>query len=307
MSNAIEVKNLTKQFGVQKAVNDASFTVKKGAVCGFLGKNGAGKTTTIKMLVGLSNPTAGKISLLGEERHHGSNNNCKIGYLPDVPNFYGYMTAREYLNFCGKLYNFDDKKLKSRIDDCLKQVSMHDVKKRISTYSRGMKQRLGIAQALINEPEIVFLDEPVSALDPMGRHDIMELIKSLQGTTTIFFSTHILSDVEDICDHILIIEKGKILTDDSMLNLKKKYAENAILIKLFTGEDANKFIGVLENRKEFSFERINPSEIIVRSDNVYNLSKQMMNLLAESDNTLESFRAYTPSLENIFMEVTKNA
>lgn len=307
MSIAIETKGLTKQFGAHKAVNDINIKVKKGAVCGFLGKNGAGKTTTIKMMVGLSKPTVGEISLLGSVRKHGNNDNSRIGYLPDVPNFYGYMTAREYLEFCAKLYNFDNTKLKERIDECLKQVSMHDVKTKISTFSRGMKQRLGIAQALINKPEIIFLDEPVSALDPMGRHDIMALIKSLQGTTTIFFSTHILSDVEDICDHILIIEKGKILADDSMFNLKQKYAENVAMLKLFSADDAKRFISIIESNKEFSFDKINPCEILLRSDNIHSLSKSMMSLLVEANISIESFKVYTPSLEDIFLEVTNNA
>jgi len=305
--NTIETKGLTKRYGTYTAVDNLNLKVAKGSICGFLGKNGAGKTTTIKMLTGLAKPSSGAISLSGVERRYGSNNNSNIGYLPDVPAFYGYMTAREYMNFCGKLYPMDGNKLKSRIDELLKQVGLFDVKKNISTFSRGMKQRLGIAQALINEPDVIFLDEPISALDPIGRNEVMTLIRSLRGFITVFFSTHILTDVENTCDHVLILEKGKVLADDTIANLKQKRARNAALLRLYSPEDCNKFSAMVQDRNAFIIEPHSPTEIILKAENLPVLSKRISAILVEADISMESFQAYTPSLDDIFIEMTGGA
>ena len=305
--NTIETNGLTKRYGTYTAVDKLNLKVEKGSICGFLGKNGAGKTTTIKMLTGLAKPTSGAISLSGVERRYGSNNNSNIGYLPDVPNFYGYMTAREYMNFCGKLYSMDSKKLKTRIDELLKQVGLFDVKKNISTFSRGMKQRLGVAQALINEPDVIFLDEPISALDPIGRNEVMTLIRSLRGYITVFFSTHILTDVENTCDHVLILEKGKVLADDTIANLKQKRASNAALLRLYTPDDCNKFSVLAQDRNAFIIEPHSPTEVILKAENPHVLGKRISVLLAEADISMESFQAYTPSLDDIFIEMTGGA
>lgn len=303
---AIKTAGLTKQFGTFNAVTGLNLNVAKGSVCGFLGKNGAGKTTTIKMLVGLTKPTSGTIFLSGKQRKNGKNDNAHIGYLPDVPNFYGYMSAREYLEFCGKLYGVGDNTLKTRIDDKLGQVGLKDAKKPISAYSRGMKQRLGIAQALINEPDIIFMDEPVSALDPIGRHEIMGIIRSLRGSTTIFFSTHILADVESTCDYALILEKGKLLAADTIANLKQSHSKNAAVMRLFSPNESNKLLAILQKNNSISAEAISATELLLRADNIHALSKNILPLLIESDVSFESFNAYTPSLEDIFMEVTAN-
>jgi len=302
--NAIETKGLTKRYGTYYAVDNLNLNVAKGSICGFLGKNGAGKTTTIKMLTGLAKPTSGAISLSGVGRKYGSNNNSNIGYLPDVPNFYGYMTAREYLNFCGKLYAMEGKRLKARIDDLLKQVGLFNDNKNISTFSRGMKQRLGIAQALINEPDVIFLDEPISALDPIGRNEVMTLIRSLRGNITVFFSTHILTDVENTCDHVLILEKGKVLADDTIVNLKQKHADNAAILRLYTPDDGNRFSALAQEKNDLTVESHSPTEFILRADNLNVLGKRISLLLTEADISMESFQAYTPSLDDIFIEMT---
>ncbi len=301
---AIETNGLTKRYGKYAAVNNLNLSVDKGSICGFLGKNGAGKTTTLKMLTGLAKPTSGKISLSGVERRYGNNNNSNIGYLPDVPNFYGYMTAREYLNFCGRLYAMDDRKLKMRIDELLKQVGLFDAKKNISTFSRGMKQRLGIAQTLINEPDVIFLDEPISALDPIGRNEVMTLIRSLRGLITVFFSTHILADVENTCDHAVIMEKGKALADDTIVNLKQKHAENSAMLRLYTPGDGNKFLTIAQKQKDLNLESKSPTEFILRAENLNILGKRISLILTEADISMESFLAYTPSLDDIFVKLT---
>ncbi len=305
--NAIETNSLTKRYGTHIAVDNLNLCVAKGSICGFLGKNGAGKTTTIKMLAGLAKPTSGTIMLSGEDRKYGSNNNYNIGYLPDVPNFYGYMTAREYLNFCGKLYAIESKKLKVCVDDLLKQVGLFNSNKNISTFSRGMKQRLGIAQALINEPDVVFLDEPISALDPIGRNEVMTLIRSLRGEITVFFSTHILTDVENTCDHVLILEKGKVLADNTIVSLKQKYADNTAILKLYTPDDGNSFSTLVQQQNDLTIESKSPTEFILSTDNLNFLGKRISSLLTEADISMECFQAYTPSLDDIFIKLTGGA
>lgn len=271
--NSIEIIRLTKKFGNHKAVDDLNIQVKKGSICGFLGKNGAGKTTTIKMLVGLLEPNAGTIRIMGQERKFGKLDNSKIGYLPDVPNFYGYMTAAEYLDFCAQLYGMDNKKRKVVIDELLKKVDLYGVKTKIQGFSRGMKQRLGIAQALINEPEVVYMDEPISALDPIGRHEVMEIIRSLRGAHTIFFSTHVLSDVENVCDHAIILDKGKVLINDTIENIKKEYANNSIKIRLYYKNDSEKFLNVMKGNKFVEVKKVNSLEYILRGLSVENFGK----------------------------------
>lgn len=304
--NAIETAGLSKQFGMHKAVENLDLHVPKGSICGFLGKNGAGKTTTIKMLVGLTKPTSGSISLMGETRKFGACSNTHIGYLPDVPNFYGYMTGREYLAFCGNLYAMESSKLKSRIDELLKQVGLKNTKTRIAGYSRGMKQRLGIAQALINEPDIIFMDEPISALDPIGRHEVMEIIRSLRNTVTVFFSTHILADVETTCDYVLILDKGKVLADDSIVSIKQKHASNTAKLRLYTPEDSSRFMKLAKESDGFSAENQNGVEFLLRADDMHKLGKRIPSILSEAEIPLESYQAYVPSLEDIFLEVTSH-
>jgi len=305
--NAIETIGLTKRFGAHQAVDNLNLKIPTGSICGFLGKNGAGKTTTIKMLVGLAKPTNGSIFLMEDERKFGNCNNANIGYLPDVPNFYGYMTASEYLDFCGNLYGMEGKKRKERTNQLLKQVDLFGVKTRITGYSRGMKQRLGIAQALMNEPNLIFMDEPISALDPIGRHEVMEIIRSLRGLVTVFFSTHILSDVENVCDYGLILDKGRILADDSIENIKKKHSSNTAKIRLCSSADGSRFYSLAKSRQGLTIEEKSPVEFLLRAEDTQNLGKCIPSLLSEETIALESYQAYVPSLEDIFLEVTANA
>lgn len=229
--STISVKNLTKTFKNFTAVDDLSFEVPKNHIVGFLGPNGAGKTTTLRMLVGLSNPTSGKINIAGSAVVFGKNSgsNLKIGYLPELPSMYGWMSGREYLKFIADTFQITDKKQQTKIAELVKLVDLEQsIDKKIATYSGGMKQRLGIAQALINNPEVIILDEPVSALDPMGRKEVLEIIQKLRKTRTILFSTHILSDVDRICDDVVIINHGKLVVSSPLAELKAKYAQPII-------------------------------------------------------------------------------
>lgn len=223
---AISVRSLTKKFKSFTAVDDLSFEVAENHVVGFLGPNGAGKTTTLRMLVGLSKPTSGTITLADTVvTFGGSASKHKIGYLPELPSMYAWMTGYEYMEFVADIFKMDSAAKEKKITELLKLVDLTDAKnKRIGTYSGGMKQRLGIAQALINDPEVIILDEPVSALDPLGRKEVLRVIEKLKKNRTVLFSTHILSDVDKICDDVVIINHGKLVAAKPLAELKAAYA-----------------------------------------------------------------------------------
>lgn len=219
MELAIQIENLNKTYKMGfwgkkvKVLDGVSFSVEKGSTFGLLGPNGAGKTTTLKMLVGLTKPTKGKVSVLGKSPFEVKNHK-KIGYLPESPYIYTYLTGMEFLNLCGNIHGISGKTLNTRIYELLDLVSLdkNSANKQLKTYSKGMLQRIGIAQSLVNDPEVIFFDEPMSGLDPLGRHDVKEIIKFLKSSNkTIFFNTHILSDVQELCDKIAIMVKGKIV------------------------------------------------------------------------------------------------
>jgi ABC-2 type transport system ATP-binding protein len=214
----IEIENLTKDFSIGflkkrpiRALDNLSLEVEKGDIFGFLGPNGAGKSTTIKILMHLLHPTSGEARILGQSVDTVSMHQ-KIGYLPENPYFYDYLTPTELLAYMGHLLGLRGSDLSRRIEKLLETVGLRDARKlQLRKFSKGMVQRIGIAQALINDPEIVFLDEPMSGLDPLGRMDVRQIIMSLKAQgVTVFFSSHVLPDVEALCDRIAILNKGKL-------------------------------------------------------------------------------------------------
>jgi len=219
MENVIEIANLTKDYDLGfwkkkkvRSLDDLSLTVKGGQIFGFLGANGAGKTTTIKLLMRLLFPTNGTARILGRDISD-ADMHRSIGYCPENPYFYDYLTALELMNYFGEIFGLNAAKRKSRSEELLKQVALEEKSwnKQLRTFSKGMLQRVGLAQSLINEPEIVFLDEPMSGLDPIGRREVRELIAGLRDHgTTVFMSTHILSDIEALCDEVAILRNGKL-------------------------------------------------------------------------------------------------
>ena len=196
----------------------------EGSVFGFLGPNGAGKTTTLRILAGLARPTSGSARILGHDVPVSADASTRlIGYLPDVPGFYKWMTAAEFLDLSGRLFGLSDQVLRERKDALLDLAGLAGVTTRIGGYSRGMKQRLGVAQALINAPRLLLLDEPTSALDPIGRREVLEMIAALAGRTTVFFSTHILADVERVCDRVAVLARGRVVEQAGIEELKARH------------------------------------------------------------------------------------
>lgn len=306
--NALEIKGLTKKFGSFVAVDNLELNVPEGCVYGFLGPNGAGKTTTLKMITGLSDPTSGSIVIGGKEVHFGSTSGReRIGYLPDVPNFYGTMRPHEFLNFCGQLYGIEHKTLKARIEELLELVGLKGVKRKVGGFSRGMKQRLGIAQALINEPKLILLDEPASALDPIGRKDVMDIISKLAGKTTVFFSTHILADIERVCDRIAILNNGKLVKEDSMEALRKEFTFNDLEVEFARPDEAQAFsLSIKKQHWLKSVKHLDSTTVILSVNNLDHARSSVPAVIAEQKATLVSFKSREPSLEDIFLEVVKS-
>jgi ABC-2 type transport system ATP-binding protein len=235
---AVELLELTKTFGTKKALDAATLSVPRGSVFGFLGPNGAGKTTTLRILAGLARPTTGTARILGQDVGTGGNQvRALVGFLPDVPGFYPWMNARRFLEFAGELFGLSGAVLDERVQGLLELAGLADVDERIRGYSRGMRQRLGLAQALINAPQLLLLDEPTSALDPIGRKDVLDMVASLAGRTTVFFSTHILGDVERVCDVVAILNKGKVVTQSPIEDLKTRHGGHRIVVDVASGAD----------------------------------------------------------------------
>ena len=242
----LELSHITRRFGTHTVVDDLCLTVPEHSIFGFVGENGAGKTTTMKMILGLIRADAGEIRVNGEMVCFGkSSTNRFVGYLPDVPEFYGFLTAEEYLLLCAEISGISKEERRGKIRELLTLVGLMGTKQRVQGFSRGMKQRLGIAQALLGDPKLLICDEPTSALDPAGRKEILELLYSLKGRTTVLFSTHILSDVERICDECAILHKGRLVKQGKIQNLKDEGGTQGFLIEFLRAEDVEKFMGIM--------------------------------------------------------------
>lgn len=232
MTAAIETVGLTKAYGVKHALDGVDMAVGEGSIFGFLGPNGAGKTTMVRILTGLAHATSGSARVLGGEVSPGQAVSAEVGYLPDVPGFYDWMTAPEFLQFAGSLFGIPAATLQARIKTLLDLAGLAGVGTRIGGYSRGMKQRLGIAQALVNAPRLLILDEPTSALDPVGRKEVLEMLISLRGRTTVFFSTHILADVDRVCDSVAVLDHGRLLVQAPIEELKRRYGAQKLVLEV---------------------------------------------------------------------------
>ncbi len=248
MTTVVEINNLTKDYEVGfwrkrkvRALDGLYLTVTNGEIFGFLGANGAGKTTTLKLLMRLIFPTGGTARILGRDIADISMHN-HIGYLPENPYFYDYLTAREFLEYCGELFGYGQTERSKRAADLLSRVRLDEEKwdTQLRKFSKGMLQRVGLAQALINDPQVVFLDEPMSGLDPVGRREVRDLIAGLrQEGKTVFMCSHILSDIEVLCDRVAILKRGQLAHVGNLDELRQRAGDRNHVQIVATGSDAD--------------------------------------------------------------------
>lgn len=232
MTPAIEINGVTKRFGQLVAVDNLSLAIPRGAVFGFLGANGAGKTTTMRVIAGLTRASAGSVTVAGVSASAGAQYRRQLGYLCQEPAFYGWMTGREVLRYAAGFYP-EIEQPERRVEALLAQVGLADAAARkVAGYSGGMRQRLGIAAAVVGHPPVVLLDEPAAGLDPLGRKDVLDLIESLRETTTIFYSTHILDDVQRVSDRVAVLDRGRLLAADTTENLLASSSRNRVRVVL---------------------------------------------------------------------------
>src|SRR6516225_4455869 len=246
----IKVEGLTKRYARTVAVDDISFEVEKGQIVGFLGPNGAGKTTTMRVLTCFLPPTSGKVTVAGfDVQENPMEVKKRIGYLPESPPLYPEMEVIEYLRFVGKLKGIASTELRSRVDDVIERCAVADVRTRlISKLSKGYRQRVGLAQAIIHNPDVLILDEPTAGLDPKQINETRDLIKDLAGEHTIILSTHILPEVEQTCEQVIIINKGKLVVTDSVRNLQARArGAESVLIEI-EGRHGSLEPGLVEQR-----------------------------------------------------------
>lgn len=304
--NALEIEGLSKSFGASRVLADLSFSVPEHAVFGFLGPNGAGKTTAMKLVLGLLKPDAGTIRVFGEPVSYGETaTNRMIGYLPDVPEYYGYMTPLEYLALCGEITGLSAKAIKERSHSLLELVGLPVSRKRIGGFSRGMKQRLGIAQALLNQPKLLICDEPTSALDPVGRKEILDILSQVTPYTTVIFSTHILSDVEKICSQAAILHKGRIALEGSLDELRASHGSSRLLVSFADPSKLQRLLNAGEfapYRQDAAVEELSVSFPVPDTQSA---SLELMSLLCRLDLAPVKLEAPEPSLEKLFMEVVQ--
>lgn len=310
----IEVRNLVKKYGNHVAVDHLNFTVEKGKIYGFLGPNGAGKSTTMNMITGYIASTEGDILIDGhnilEEPEEAKK---RIGYLPEMPPLYQDMTVREYLEFAAELKAIPREKKKTNIEEVMSTTKIEDVKNRlIKNLSKGYKQRVGLAQALLGYPEIMILDEPTVGLDPKQIIEIRDLIKGLGRKHTVILSSHILSEVSAVCDHVLIIDKGRLVASDSPENLSKLMAgDNSLELTIKGGEeDIRKAFDMVENVQEIIYHDSlvkGACDVTVKVSGEQDIRENIFFALAEMKCPILKMQSGNMSLEEVFLKLTDDA
>ncbi|VAW36292.1 Efflux ABC transporter, ATP-binding protein [hydrothermal vent metagenome] len=310
MNNAVAIRcqGLSKQYGEVAALKPLDLTVTAGSIFGFLGRNGAGKTTTIRLLTGLAQPSSGTAWVAGVETTVAdSGARSQFGYLPQEPAFYGWMTPLEYLDYVGKLFQMDKPTRQRRIDEMLTLVSLTEAAKRpIRGFSGGMIQRLGLAQALLHEPPVLFLDEPTSSLDPAGRYELLALLESLRGRVTIFLSSHILADVERVCDTIGIIREGELVVVAARDALLAQYATDTVLLEIAPASvtAVSQFIPVLQAQDWVQQVELENGRLHIHIHDVAQAQQALLPLVVENQVQLNKFEWKRPSLEEIFLSIS---
>ena len=290
----ITVANLTKSFGGHTVVSDVSFTLEANTSTALIGPNGAGKTTILSMLTGLLQPTSGTVEIAGAEDIR-----REIGFLPQYPQFYPWLTALEFTEMAAKLSGVPGRDAKREAERVLAFVGLEEaMRKKTATFSGGMKQRLGMAQAIVHKPKLLLLDEPVSALDPVGRREIMNLLKELQQQTTILYSTHILNDAEEMTDQLLFLRKGELVESGSLAEVRAKFESPRYRVVFTTQEDALRFA-----TQSSLPATANGTSVYVEMKEAQPTMQQLLERLAASKLAVTKVERVTASLEEIFMEV----
>lgn len=303
---AVEITNLTKDYEVGfwrkrkvRALDDLSLSIDEGQIFGFLGANGAGKTTTLKLLMRLIFPTSGSARILGRDiqdvRMH-----RRIGYLPENPYFYDYLTARELVEYCAELFGLAATERRKRAADLLARVKLDDKRwdTQLRKFSKGMLQRVGLAQSLVNDPEIVFLDEPMSGLDPVGRREVRDLIASLRDEgKTVFMCSHILSDIEVLCDRVAILKRGRLAQTGHLDDLRQRRDDPHQMEVMATGADAVTLAQLLPNGQ------ITPTPSGLRIEiSAENEIEGVLAALRKAGGKVVSIQPIKQSLEELFLE-----
>jgi ABC-2 type transport system ATP-binding protein len=306
--NSVKIEALRKKYASVNALDGLTMVVESGSVFGFLGPNGAGKTTTLRILAGLAQADSGSL-FFGEQAITWSDagQKARVGYLPEEPAFYAWMSPLEYLDYIGKIFKLETKERRARIDQLLDQSGLKDSSKRhIGGFSRGMRQRLGIAQALMNHPSILLLDEPVSALDPAGRKEVLEMIEGLGSECTVIMSSHILADVERVCDTVGIINKGKLITQAKKEDLMDRYAIPALEITTGNGSASQMPEWKLRLEKLSGVTGVSVEGYVfhLAVQDVHAAQQEIMQDALKHNVTFEKLEVVKPSLEDIFMQLT---
>ena len=300
---SIEVKNLLKVYGEQKAINNISFKVDNGEIVGFLGPNGAGKSTTMKIITGYLQQTSGEAFVSGVNvSEQPLTTKKKIGYLPEANALYYDMYIREYLDFISELHGIENKK--SKIENVIQLTGLTiESKKKVGQLSKGYKQRVGLAAALIHDPEVLILDEPTSGLDPNQIVEIRQVIKQQGKDKTVLFSSHILQEVEAICDRVIIINKGEIVADDKLSSLQgRNKNKHAVLVEFQQPVE----MSVLENIHEVeSVQQIQTSNYKLQTSNPDFVRKQILEISLQNNLNIVSLQSENQSLEEVFRSLTQ--
>lgn len=295
--DVLTFKDVQKSFGEKQVLRALTLSVPEHSIFGFVGRNGAGKTTAMKAALGMLRIDGGEIFVAGERVVYGQTaTNRYVGYLPDVPEFYPFMTAREYLCLCGESLQLGKSEIAARSEELLSLVGLADEKHRIKGYSRGMKQRLGIAQALLTRPKLLICDEPTSALDPIGRMEILDILLSVKDQTTVLFSTHILSDVERICTDVAFLNDGKIAQGGSVEELKRTRCTEQFRVEMLRIEDAERLWEAFADARP-----IGKGALLFEGGNERVLA--VLGFVASHQLSISKLERIEASLESLFLEV----
>jgi ABC-2 type transport system ATP-binding protein len=309
LPNAIRTEGLNRRYGEVQAVRDLDLIVPEGSIFGFLGRNGAGKTTTIRLITGLARPDSGRAWVNGVETTDGDDRGrTQFGYLPQEPAFYGWMTTVGYLDHVGRLFGIPEAERRERVSELLHLVDLEGAaNRRVGGFSGGMKQRLGLAAALIHRPSVLILDEPMAGLDPAGRRDVLDLMEALRSHVTIFFSTHILADVERVCDTVGILHEGRLIEVAGREELMSRYSSDVaeLTVRGESAEGLPAFAAELETQPWVSGVTVEESRVRVAAIDAAAGQVALLPLVVKHNLPLLRYEWVRPNLEEIFLSLSE--